>query len=218
MSNWKKEPHWKCFSSNFQQQPSKENTNQASKWLWLSSQEYFWQPRNTLHIYVITSCLLRGFFFFGAECRGLQKLTNIRNSTLCSLKKTKNKPKQNTKKLFTLISSRFPADTLQNRHCFCAWLCILEALPKDSYKISIAFLLHHRSMRNKTCSPWKPPCQAEIPDASIHIYLHMNHLVSNKTLLVLSIMFACFHFTRGLRERQFVGLKAPNCSQWYNFT
>lgn len=150
----------------------------------------FWQPRNTLHIYVSPSCLLRGFVFFGAECTDLQGLKNVRNSTLCI---------QQQKMLFNFLSSRYPADTLQNVRCFCAWLCFLEGLPKESYTVSVAFLPHHWSKRNKTCSAWKPPHQAEIPHASIWIYLHMNHLVSNNTLLVLSVRFAYLHSTWGLR-------------------
>lgn len=94
----------------------------------------FWQPRNTLHIYVSPSCLLRGFVFFGAECTDLQGLKNVRNSTLCI---------QQQKMLFNFLSSRYPADTLQNVRCFCAWLCFLEGLPKESYTVSVAFLPHH---------------------------------------------------------------------------
>lgn len=33
----------------------------------LLSKSAYWQPRDTLHKYVSTSCLLRGFIFFGAD-------------------------------------------------------------------------------------------------------------------------------------------------------
>lgn len=107
---------------------------------------------------------------------------------------------QQQKNLFTFISSRCAADTLQNLHCFHAWLCVLEAHPRRSYKLTVAFFPHHWSRRNKTYySVWKPPHQTEIPHASLCIYLHMNHLVSNKTFLVSGIRFAYLHFTWGLR-------------------
>lgn len=105
---------------------------------------------------------------------------------------------QQQKNLFTFISSRCTADTLQNLHCFHACLCVLEAHPR-SYKLSVAFFPHHWSKRNKTYSVWKPPHQSEIPHASLCIYLHMNHLVFSKTFLVSGIRFAYLHFTWGLK-------------------
>lgn len=97
----------------------------------------------------------------------------------------------------------FPADTLQTHaepaHCFHAWLCALEAHPRRSYKLIVAFFPHHWCKRNKTYSVWKPPQQTKIPHASICIYLYMNHLLSNKTFLVSGIRFAYLHFTWGLR-------------------
>lgn len=149
--------------------------------------------RNTAHTYVSTSCLLRGFVFFGTECTDLQRFTNLWNSTLCNIN-------NNNKKSVYLYFSRYATDILQNLHCFYAWVCVLEAHPRRSYKLSIAFFPHHWFKRNKTYSVWKPPHQTEIPHASVCIYLHMNHLVFSKAFLVSGIRFAYLHFTWGLRQ------------------
>lgn len=183
MSNWKKEPHWKYFSSSA---PKKTLTRTLSG---LLPKRTVWQPRNIAHTYVSTSCLLRGFVFFGTECTDLQiyEIAHYATSTT-------------TKNLFTFISSRYTTDTSQNPHSFHAWLSVLEAHPRRSYKLSTAFFPHHWSKRNKTYSVWKPPHQTEIPHASLCIYLQMNHLVSSKTFLVSGIRFAYLHFTGGLRQ------------------
>lgn len=182
MPIWKKEPNWKYFSSI---PPKKTLTRTLSS---LLPKRTVWQPRNTVHTCVSTSCLLRGVVFFGTECTDLQsyEIAHYATST-----KTKN--------LFTFVSSRYTADTLQNLHCFHAWLWFWGAHPRRSYKLSTAFFPHQWSKRNKTYSAWKPPHQAEIPHASLCIYLLVNHLVSTKAFLVSGIRFADLHFSWGLR-------------------
>lgn len=98
----------------------------------------------------------------------------------------------------------FPADVLQTpcRTCTASMPgCVFwRLIPEDLYKFTVALFPHHWSKRNKTYySVWKPPHQTEIPHASLCIYLHMNHLVSNKTFLVSGIRFAYLHFTWELR-------------------
>lgn len=176
MSDWKKKNSLQIL----QRQSSRENTDQDSEWL--ASQE------NCLAAQQHSTCLLRGFVFFGTECTDLQIYETAHYATSST--------KKSVYLYFQQICYRHSAEPA---HCFHAWLCALEAHPRRSYELSVAFFPHHWSKRNKTYSVWKPPHQTEIPHASICICLHMNHLVSNQTFLVSGIRFAYLHFTWGFR-------------------